>query len=71
MGRLTKSTGIEFASGERIREIGEEGHRYLGAMELDKIMKDKMNNVSPKILQDRATCYAIKTGRNQSEATIT
>ena len=48
-GRLVKSSEeIEFLEGERMKEVDQEGYKYLGVLQLDKTMnkevKEKIGN---------------------------
>ena len=36
-GKIVRSEGIKLMDGEMMKEVGEEGHTYLGILELDKI----------------------------------
>ena len=39
-GKLTKSTDIELSGGDKIRDFGDQGYKYLGIVELDKIEEE-------------------------------
>ena len=41
-GRLVRSEGIELLDGERTEEVDQEGYKYLGVHQLDKIINKKM-----------------------------
>ena len=41
-GRLAKSTDIELSGGDKIREVGDQGYKYLGILELDRIKEEEM-----------------------------
>ena len=47
-GKVNSTDGIELPSGEKIREIEEDGYKYLGILEYDRVkeqeMKDKFRN---------------------------
>ena len=47
-GKVKSTDGIELPTGEKIREIGEDGYIYLGILECDEVkeqeMKDKFKN---------------------------
>ena len=47
-GKVKSTDGIELPSGEKIREIEEDGYKYLGTLEYDRVkeqeMKDKFRN---------------------------
>ena len=47
-GKVKSTEGIELPSGEKIREIEEDGYKYLGILEYDRVkeqeMKDKFRN---------------------------
>ena len=44
-GKLSTTDGIELAGGEKIREVDEEGYKYLGILELDKIREKEMKEL--------------------------
>ena len=44
-GKLTGSAGIELVNGEKIKEVGEEGYKYLGITELDRIKEGEMEKI--------------------------
>eukprot|EP00795_Rhopilema_esculentum_P006840 gene6840-biopygen8293 len=44
-GKLTGSAGIELVNGEKIKEVGEEGYKYLGITELDRIKEEEMKKI--------------------------
>ena len=41
-GRLVSSQGIELPDGERMKEVDEEGYKYLGVLQLDKVLNNDM-----------------------------
>ena len=41
-GKIVKSEGIKQPDGEVMKQIEQEGHTYLGIIELDKIMKENI-----------------------------
>ena len=41
-GRLGRSEGIELLDGERMKEVDQEGCKYLGVLQLDKTMNKEM-----------------------------
>ena len=41
-GRIVRCDGIELPNDEIIKEVGQEGHTYLGIVELDTVKKDEM-----------------------------
>ena len=47
-GKVKSTDGIELPSGEKVREIEEDGYKYLGILEYDRVkeqeMKDKFRN---------------------------
>ena len=47
-GKVKSTDGIEVPSGENIREIEEDGYKYLGILKYDRVkeqeMKDKFRN---------------------------
>ena len=40
--RLVRSAGIELPDGERMKELDQQGYKYLGVIQLDKIMNKEM-----------------------------
>ena len=44
-GKLTGSAGIELVNWEKIKEVGEEGYKYLGITELDRIKEGEMKKI--------------------------
>ena len=44
-GKLSTTDGIELPGGEKIREVDEEGYKYLGILELDKIREKEMKEL--------------------------
>ena len=40
-GKVVKSEGISVSDRQVVDEIGEEGYKYLGIVEYDKILEDK------------------------------
>ena len=47
-GKVKSTDGVELPSGEKIRELEEDGYKYLGILEYDRVkeqeMKDKFRN---------------------------
>ena len=41
-GRLVRSEGIELLDGEMMKEVDQEGYKYLGVLQLDKTMNKEM-----------------------------
>ena len=41
-GKLSKAEGLRLRSGEMIKEVTEEGYKYLGILELDKVKEQEM-----------------------------
>ena len=41
-GRLVKSEGVELPDGERMKEVDQEGYKYFGVLQLEKIMNNEM-----------------------------
>ena len=44
-GKLSKTEGIHLVNGETIKEVCEEGYKYLGILELDKVKEQKMKDI--------------------------
>ena len=47
-GKLVESEDIELTNGESIKEVGVEGYKYLGILELDKIKEKEMKELFRK-----------------------
>ena len=47
-GTLVKSEDIRLANSETIKEVGDEGYKYLGILELDKIKEKEMKELFRK-----------------------
>ena len=45
-GKLLNSEDVRLTNGESIKEVGEEGNKYLGILELDKIKEKEMKELS-------------------------
>ena len=41
-GRLVRREGIGLLDGERMKEVDREGYKYLGVLQLDKIINKEM-----------------------------
>ena len=54
-GRKTRWEGIQLPNGEEIGEAGAGGYRYLGVLELHKIMYDEMKRKVKEVYQKRVT----------------
>ena len=54
-GKKTRWEGIQLPNGEEIGEAGVGGYKYLGVLELDKIMCDEMKRKVKEIYQKRIT----------------
>ena len=52
-GRKTRWEGIQLPNGEDIGEAGARGYKYLGILELDKIMCDEMKRKVKEVYQKR------------------
>ena len=52
-GRKTRWEGIQLPNGEEIGEAGARGYKYLGILELDKIMCDEMKRKMKEVYQKR------------------
>ena len=44
-GKLSKTEGIQLVNGETIKEVCEEGYKYLGILELDKVKEQEMKDI--------------------------
>ena len=69
-GRKTRWEGIKLPNAEEIGEAGTGGYKYLGVLELDKIMCDEMKRKVKEVYQKRVTLL-MKThlnGKNLFEA---
>ena len=44
-GKLSKTEGIQLVNGETIKEVYEEGYRYLGILDLDKVEEQEMKDI--------------------------
>ena len=54
-GKKTRWEGIQLRNGEEIVEAGVRGYKYLGILELDKIMCDEMKRKVKEVYQKRIT----------------
>ena len=54
-GKKTRWEGIQLPSGEEIGEAGVGGYKYVGVLELDKIMCDEMKRKVKEVYQKRIT----------------
>ena len=52
-GKKARWEGIQLPNGEEIGEAGARGYKYLGILELDKIMCDEMKRKVKKVYQKR------------------
>ena len=52
-GRKTRWEGIQLPNGEKLGEAGAAGYRYLGVLELDKIMCDEMKRNVKEVYEKR------------------
>ena len=69
-GRKIRLEGIQLPNGEEIGEAGNGGCKYLGILELDKIMCDKMKRNVKEVYQKRVKLH-MKTclnGKNLFQA---
>ena len=69
-GRKIRLEGIQLPNGEEICEAGNGGCKYLGLLELDKIMCDKMKRNVKEVYQKRVKLH-MKTclnGKNLFQA---
>ena len=63
-GKLIKSEDIRLTNGDSIKEVRDEGYKYLGILELDKIKEKEMERIIPKgILATSQSHYEIKIKR--------
>ena len=69
-GRLAKSTDIEHCGGEKIREVGDQGYKYLGILELDRIKEEEMKCTYRKeyFRRVRHVMQSKLSGRNKIKA---
>ena len=44
-GKLCKSEGIKLINGQTIKEVDDEGYKYLGILELDKFKEREMKDI--------------------------
>ena len=44
-GKENECSGIDLENGEEIGQIGEEGHKYLGAFEKEDICQEEMKKI--------------------------
>ena len=67
-GKLSKITGIELVNGEKIKEVDEEGYKYLGILELDRLKEEEMKNAFQKeyFRRVRLIMQSKVNGRNRS-----
>ena len=72
-GKLIKSNGIKLSNGEAINEVDEEGYKYLGILELDKVKEKGMKEVLKAEYLRRAKLVMRSKlhGRNKIKATNT
>ena len=54
-GKETRWEGLQLPHGEKIGEAGVGGYKYLGVLELDKIMCDEMKRKVKEVYQKRIT----------------
>ena len=47
-GKVVTSDGIQLPNGENIKNVDDEGYRYLGILEIDQIMQQQMNTLTQK-----------------------
>ena len=47
-GKLSKTAGIELVNGEKIKEVNDEGYKYLGILELDRLKEEEMKTTFQK-----------------------
>ena len=59
-GKLCKSEGINLLNGQTIKEVDEEGYKYLGILELDKFKEREMKEIfRTEYLRRFKTCHEI------------
>ena len=63
-GKKTRWEGIQLPNGEELGEVGVGGYKYLGVLELDKIMCDEMRRKLKEVYQKRITLL-MKTHLNR------
>ena len=60
-GRLVRSEGIEWPDGERMKEVDQEGYKYLGVLQLDKTMNKEMKeNIGNEYIRESEIDLQIK-----------
>ena len=56
---MCKSEGIKLINGLTIKEVDDEGYKYLGILELDKFKERKMKDISSRVFKAVQTCHEI------------
>ena len=69
-GKLSKTAGIELVNGEKIKEVNDEGYKYLGILELDRLKEDEMKTTFQKeyFRRVRLIMQSKLIGRNKIKA---
>jgi len=58
-GKLCKSEGIKLINRQTIKEVDDEGYKYLGILELDKFKVREKKDISNGALMAVQTCHEI------------
>ena len=69
-GKLSKTAGIELVNGEKIKEVNDEGYKYLGILELDRLKEEEMKTTFQKeyFRRVRLIMQSKLNGRNKIKA---
>ena len=57
--KLCKSESIRLINGQTIKEVDDEGYKYLGILELDKFKEREMKDIPIRVLKAVQTCHEI------------
>ena len=68
--KLSKTAGIELVNGEKIKEVNDEGYKYLGILELDRLKEEEMKTTFQKeyFRRVRLIMKSKLNGRNKIKA---
>ena len=58
-GKLCKSESIKLINGQTIKEVDDEGYKYLGILEFDKFKEGEMKDILNRVLKAVQTCHEI------------
>ena len=69
-GKLSKTAGIEIVNGEKIKEVNDEGYKYFGILELDRLKGEEMMTTFQKeyLRRARLIMQSKLNGRNKIKA---